>query len=424
MGPKKTTDWDMADAAVFSTLDEPPDWSPAGEDGVLRALGTETVSPGARPFRRSPKGPPAESGEDAVGLVGESPAIVRARRQIVRLAGLPVNVLILGETGTGKELVAQALHRLSPWAEAPFIAVNCAAIPEHLLESELFGYRRGAFTGAERDTPGLIERAGPGTVFFDEIGDMSPYHQAKILRVLQEKKVRRVGDDVERPVRCRFVFATHAPLEERVRQGKFRKDLYFRIRTPYVRLPALRERREDIPLLVEFFLQKYRPLLAARVRRIHPGVWNCLLRYPWPGNVRELESVLVSALVEAHGDAVLRPEHLPPEVRAGPTAGVESDPWTIPVPRLRPLAIARAEFERQYVQLVLQEMGFDKSRSAQVLGICRATLYHILDGRRGPTVKKTRRDSPGPGPELSDRPGPPSADPGSPASEARTGGGS
>jgi len=372
---------------------------------------------------RTPSTASVKPGGDATGIVGASPAIVRVRQQIIRLAPLPVCVLIRGETGTGKELVARALHRLGPHAEAPFIAVNCAAIPEQLLESELFGYRRGAFTGAERDTPGLIERAGSGTVFFDEIGDMSPHHQAKILRVLQERKVRRVGDATERPIQCRFIFATHASLEHQVRQGKFRKDLYFRIRTPCIWLPALRDRREDIPLLVEFFLQKYRSLLDVRVQSIHPSLWDFLLHYPWPGNVRELESVLVSALIEARGDAVLRLEHLPLEVRPGLDEETwtidrdESNLWTIQVPRLQPLAVVRAEFERQYAQLVLREARFDKSRSARILGVCRATLYHILDGRRGPMVKKTR-----PGPDSGGRLEFPSADPGNLLREARTDG--
>lgn len=394
MSPKQAIDWDAANGRTSPTLSV----KPAG---------------------------------DTTGIVGVSPAIIRVRQQIVRLAALPVCVLIRGETGTGKELVAQALHRLGPHAEAPFIAVNCAAIPEHLLESELFGYRRGTFTGADRDTPGLIERAGQGTVFFDEIGDMSLYHQAKILRILQEKKVRRIGDDVERPVHCRFIFATHAPLEYQVQHGKFRKDLYFRIRTPCIRLPALRDRQEDIPLLVEFFLQKYRPLLGVQIRDIHPRVWDFLLHHSWPGNVRELESVLVSALVEARGDTVLRPEHLPPEVQLGLHEGTgttdrgESNLWTIQVPRLQPLAVVRAEFERQYAQLVLQETRLDKSRSAQILGICRATLYHILDGRRGPMVKRTQpEDSPIPEPESGDRPESPFADPGNPPHGARTDGGS
>lgn len=368
--------------------------------------------------------------ENALGIVGRSPTIRQVRRQIVRLAGLPVCVLIRGETGTGKELVAQSLHRLGPHASAPFIAVNCAAIPEHLLESELFGYRRGTFTGAERDTPGLIERAGQGTVFFDEIGDMSPYHQAKILRVLQEKRVRRIGDDIERPIYCRFIFATHAPLERRVREGRFRKDLYFRIRTPCIRLPALRDRREDIPLLVQFFLRKYRPLLASRVRRVHPRVWDFLLHYPWPGNVRELESVLVTALAEARNDTVLRPEHFPPDVRSGAPGVIPVDEgdnpatWTIQIPRFWPLVKARAAFEQQYAQFVLQEVKFNKSRAARILGVCRETLYHILDGRRGTKFRKASQTGPPPlGPGSGDRTEFLSVDPGSPPPEARTDGG-
>jgi nitrogen regulation protein NR(I) len=240
-----------------------------------------------------------EGGPARDALVGKSPAMQAIYKDIGRVASKPVNVLIRGETGTGKELIARALYQHSDRAEAPFIAINCAAIPETLLESELFGHERGAFTGAEARRIGRFEQADRGTIFLDEIGDMTPGTQVKLMRVLQEKCVQRLGGKETIPVDVRVVAATHRDLETAIREKQFREDLYYRLSVVVITLPPLRQRREDIPDLVRYFLQKYGPELGNQEPSIHPDALDFLQSQSWPGNVRELENVVRKALLLA-----------------------------------------------------------------------------------------------------------------------------
>ena len=290
-------------------------------------------------------------------------------------------MLVEGESGTGKELVARAIHTHSPRAGAPFVPVNCTALTESLLESELFGHAKGAFTGAVATKRGLFEPADGGTMFLDEIGDMGPKMQAQLLRTLQDGEVRPVGGSEAIKVDVRLVCATNKDLDAEVKAGRFREDLYFRINVVTVQLPPLRERPEDIPILVAHFLAK----LARRERRppapLSPeALRRCCPAYPWPGNVRELENAIERAVAVAKGDVVL-PSDLPLEVGGGVTGlagaavaaggaaegGIIGDRPTL------------AELERRYIALVLTEAGGNKKKAAEKLGIDRRTLYRALE---------------------------------------------
>ena len=257
----------------------------------------------------------ASDGDDRVDrVIGRSPAMQSVFKEIGRIAGQNVTVLILGESGTGKELAARAIYDYSRRSEQPFLAINCAAIPEPLLESELFGHEKGAFTGAERLRIGKFEQAHRGTLFLDEIGDAALATQAKILRVLQDGKFERVGGNETIQVDVRILAATSRDLDQAMQQKEFRPDLYFRLNTFTLMLPPLRERADDIPLLAEYFLQRFRRELGVDVRDISPDSLDLLKRYHWPGNVRELESALKYALVHSMGDLVT-PQALPGSVR-------------------------------------------------------------------------------------------------------------
>jgi nitrogen regulation protein NR(I) len=253
-----------------------------------RRLMTETVGLG-------------EPGESREALVGNSRAMQSIYKEIGRIASKPVNVLIRGETGTGKELIARAIYQHSERAKGPFIAINCAAIPETLLESELFGHERGAFTGAEARRIGRFEQADHGTIFLDEIGDMTPGTQVKLLRVLQEKTLQRLGGKELIPVDVRVIAATHRDLESAIKQQQFREDLYYRLSVVVIRLPPVRERKEDIPDLVRFFLRKYAAELGVDHPAIQPEAVEFLRGQNWPGNVRELENVMRKVLLLAQG---------------------------------------------------------------------------------------------------------------------------
>jgi DNA-binding NtrC family response regulator len=288
-------------------------------------------------------------------------------------------VLVEGESGTGKELVARAIHTHSPRAGAPFVPVNCTALTESLLESELFGHARGAFTGAIAAKRGLFETANGGTMFLDEIGDMGPKMQAQLLRTLQDGEVKPVGGAEPIRVDVRLVCATNKDLDAEVKAGRFREDLYFRINVVTVQLPPLRERREDVPILVAHFLAK----LARRERRaaatLSPDALRLLAGYAWPGNVRELENAIERAVAVAKGNVVL-PSDLPPEVGggAGTAAAIAAGggPGDGGIIADRP---SLAELERRYIQLVLTESGGNKKKAAEKLGIDRRTLYRALE---------------------------------------------
>src|SRR5918998_2838651 len=263
----------------------------------------------------------------AEGIVGEGEALRSVLDLARKVARHPSTVLISGESGTGKELVARLVHRASPRAAAPFVAVNCGAIPEALLESELFGHAKGAFTGATAERLGLFEEADGGTLFLDEIGELPAALQVKLLRALQEGEVRRVGDNQPRTVDVRVVAATSRDLEAETAAGRFRSDLYYRINVVHLHLPPLRERREDIPDLVRHFLDAYNRRFGLAVRRVSPEAMRMLMDYPWPGNVRELENVVERALVLADGPEVVA-EHLHPALRttaAPPTLPAAED---------------------------------------------------------------------------------------------------
>jgi DNA-binding NtrC family response regulator len=306
-------------------------------------------------------------------IVGKSPEMLDVYKMVARVAPTLSTVLVVGESGTGKELVARAIHTHSPRAQGPFVAVNCTALSESLLESELFGHQKGAFTGAVAHKRGLFEEAQGGTLFLDEIGDVGAKMQAQLLRVLQEGEIRRVGGSEAVKIDVRVVAATNRELEDEVKAGRFREDLYFRINVVTVRLPPLRERPSDIPLLVQHFLAKY----AARERRddagIAPEAMSALERYAWSGNVRELENVIERSLALSK-DGVILPSDLPPEVGA-----VRREPAPAVVAGLVEDRPTLAELERRYIELVLKETGGNKKRAAEILGIDRRTLYRTLE---------------------------------------------
>jgi DNA-binding NtrC family response regulator len=313
-------------------------------------------------------------------LVGHSPGIIEVMKTIARAAKTQATVMILGETGTGKELVARTLHHYSDRADRRFVTVNCSALAEGLLESELFGHVRGAFTGASSSRPGLFREADKGTLFLDEIGDISPGLQSRLLRALQEHEIVPVGSESPVRIDVRIIAATHRNLQELVRQGRFREDLYYRLQVVTVTLPPLRARKQDIPLLIDHFLRS----LAQRHGRgpvaVDPEAQSLLLSYDWPGNVRELENVLERALVLAAQD-VIGAEHLPSQVRAvmGLTqvAGGDTPSTTTTAPpggALLPLD----EIDRLHVIRVLAATGGNREEAARILGISRRTLSRMI----------------------------------------------
>jgi len=327
-------------------------------------------------------------------LVGAGSAMQLVCKQIGRIAAQDVNVLILGESGTGKELVARAIYQHSGRVGGPFLAINCAAIPESLLESELFGHERGAFTGAERRRIGKFEQANGGTLFLDEVGDMSLSTQAKILRLLQERQFERVGGNESLTSDVRIVAATNQSLDDLIQQGRFRKDLYYRLRGVTIQLPPLRERREDIAELSHYFLFRYNHQLGTSVQSISPAAMDLLENYSWPGNVRELESVIREALITSFGLTLL-PEFLPVELRSETGGGapdvdasfVGDVDWQ-QLPGFVESALAQNEndlyrrareyFDRFVISRVMQHCDGNQNRAADLLGLSRVTLRSRL----------------------------------------------
>jgi DNA-binding NtrC family response regulator len=301
--------------------------------------------------------------------VGRSEAMLHVFKTAARVASSDATVLILGESGTGKELVARALHQASPRASGPFVPVDCGAIAEGVLESELFGHARGAFTGAQSARRGLFEEASGGTLFLDEIGDVGPGLQARLLRALQEGTIRRVGTNEAIPVDARVVAATNRDLEAAVKAEKFREDLYYRLNVVTIRIPPLRERREDVALLAEHFAAKHGRGEGATVS---PEARELLMAYDWPGNVRELENVIARALALNPSGVVVAAD-LPDRLRQGPAVeparGVPLPPGDRP---------SLDELSKRYAALVLSECAGNKTKAAEVLGIDRKTLYRIL----------------------------------------------
>ena len=301
-------------------------------------------------------------------LVGQSHQMAEIYTLIARVASLDTTVLIQGETGTGKELVAHAIHDASARADRSFVVVDCAALPEALFESELFGHERGAFTGALTARRGLLETSVGGTCFLDEIGELTAPLQAKLLRTLQEHTIRRVGGNDAIAVDVRVVAATNRDLDKLVAAGGFRDDLYYRLNVVTITVPALRERATDIPLLAQHFLQKFAHTMKRPVKRLAPEALALLAGYHWPGNVRELEHAIERAVALSASETLL-PDDFPAHVRHAPEEA----------PRLPASRMTLDDVKSWYVHKVLEEAGGNKLRAAEILGIDRSTLYRILD---------------------------------------------
>jgi DNA-binding NtrC family response regulator len=341
-------------------------------------------------------------------IVGSAPKMQEVFKLIERVADTESTALVLGESGTGKELVARALHYNSRRQFAPFVPINCSALPENLLESELFGHRRGAFTGAIADKKGLFQEADGGTIFLDEVGSMSPVLQSRLLRVLQEREVRRVGDNTPVYVNVRVVAATNEPLEKRIKEGTFREDLYYRLNVIAIPLPSLRERRDDIPLLVAHFLKHRDNPRTRQPWQVTREAMDILCAYDWPGNVRELENAIERAATLCDG-ATIQASDLPPSMLAAvklggaspagealaslPTvSGSDLYPLRIDPPGegaaasekssepVQPLKTYMREQEQAHLNRALQQAGGDKEKAALLLGVSLATLYRKLSG--------------------------------------------
>jgi DNA-binding NtrC family response regulator len=306
-------------------------------------------------------------------MVGQSAAMRQIYRTIELAAPTTASVLIWGESGTGKELVAQTIHQLSPRAAQPYVPINCAAIPETLLESEIFGHEKGAFTGAIDRRLGCFELAHRGTLFLDEIAEMTPTTQVKLLRVLQERTFRRVGGRQEQSVDVRVLAATNVNPRDAVQKGKLREDLYYRLNVFSIELPPIRERREDIELLALAFLQEFAERNNKAVRTIDPQALRVLNQYPWPGNVRELRNVLERATIIAQGEAITV-EHLPPHLSL-------ADAASVPTSALVP-GMTVDEAETKLIRLTLEHTRNNKTRAAEILGISLKTLHNKLNRLR------------------------------------------
>ena len=309
------------------------------------------------------------------GIIAKSPAMKQAVETATKVARYPSPVLITGESGTGKELIARLIHDQSDRADGAFVAINCGAIPENLLESELFGYVRGAFTGADRDKIGLFEAASGGTLFLDEIGEMPASLQVKLLRTLQEGEVRRLGENKSRSVDARIVSATNRSLEEEVRNGNFRKDLFFRVAVVPIHLPPLRQRPEEVPILAKHFVDRYNRTLGLDIDGIEPEAMKILLEYSFTGNVRELENVIERAMVLAEGPK-LTVGDLPHNVQSPVKALEEVDLGDDELSVKKHGAI----LERRLIQKALERTGGNRTKAAELLELSsRALLYKIRD---------------------------------------------
>jgi DNA-binding NtrC family response regulator len=336
--------------------------------GVTRALEAQRLARENLQYRRE-----LDARYGVQNLVGQSAPMVELYKQVARLASLDTTVLIEGETGTGKELVARAVHQASARAARPLVVVDCTALPETLVESELFGHERGAFTGATSARRGLLETADGSTCFLDEVGELPRALQVKLLRALQERVVRRLGGNDEIPVDVRVIAATNRDLRKLVEEGTFREDLYYRLHVVTLTVPALRERPGDVPVLARHFLERYAAVTGRAVTGFADEALALLGAYPWPGNVRELEHAVERA-VALSMSAVILPGDLPAEVRTA--AGGRA--------AMPPGRLTLEEMKRWYVGHVLDEVGGNKARAAEVLGIDRRTLYRILDREAGP----------------------------------------
>lgn len=300
-------------------------------------------------------------------LVSHSHAMHPVFEMASSVAESAITVLIHGDTGTGKELLARAIHGMGPRAAKPFVAINCAALPDALLESELFGYKKGAFTGAVQDRQGRFEAAADGTIFLDEIGEISPALQVRLLRVLQEHTYEPLGSNETRQTQARIIAATHRDLGKRVEQGEFREDLFYRINVIRIDLPALRERKEDLPLLVAHFIERFNRIHNKNISTLSNGANSLLMAHDWPGNVRELENIIERAFVLCAGSQI-EIRHLPPEL-----SGRKAPPQTLP-----DIGAVRRSAEAQTILQTLEKHSYNRIATAKALGIHKTTLYRKM----------------------------------------------
>jgi DNA-binding NtrC family response regulator len=311
------------------------------------------------------------------GVIGQDPAMREMIRIVRKVAPSNSTVLIQGESGTGKEVIARAIHRLSPRSQRPFVAINCSAIPDNLIENELFGHERGAFTGATERKIGLIETADKSTLFLDEIADLGAGVQAKLLRVLQERELRRVGGNESIRVDVRLIAATNRNLAEEVAEGRFREDLFYRVNVVTITLPPLRERRADIPLLADHALARFAHLASGRIKEISREAMAVLLDYAWPGNVRQLESAIERAMLLCEGDRIM-PSDMPQEVLARKTVGRSERPrgdrFEIP-----PEGVNFEHLERDIILQAMEKADWVIAKAAKMLGMSYRTLQYRLD---------------------------------------------
>lgn len=323
---------------------------------------------------------------DFDGMVGTGPQMQQLYQQVRCVASIEASVLITGESGTGKELVARAIHNTGSRGTRPFVAVSCGAIPETLIEAELFGHEKGAFTGSTGSREGYFEQASDGTLLLDEIGDLSLYTQVKLLRVLQQREFSRLGSTKLIPLRARLIFATHQDLSEQVAQGKFRQDLYYRINVMGIEVPTLQERPEDIPLIAAHFLQRYSQIFDKRIESIGPKALALLQRHPWPGNIRELENVIQRAIIVAQGDT-LEVADLPSHLQEQLVISIDD-------------ALPAGSFERQLrdykVKLAtaaVREQNGNKTMAARSLRISRAYLHRLIRLGTNPSLELVEEDN-------------------------------
>lgn len=353
-------------AGAFDFIIKPIDFD-ALSIAVERAIQHRELHAEVRRLREA-----TELGSKDRAIVGESKAMAKVYELIDRVADADASVLIAGESGTGKELVARALHEGGSRADQPFLAINCAAIPANLLESELFGHVRGAFTDAKTAKRGLLLDAGKGTVFLDEIGEMPLELQPKLLRVIQERSVRPVGGSSESPVEARFICATNRDIEDEIESGRFREDLFYRLNVVQIDLPPLRSRGNDILLLAQHFLNRFAKKAGKAVTGIAPEAAKQLLSYEWPGNVRQLENTIERAVTLTQHNA-LTTNDLPE--RIAESKNVNTSLFDMDAE----YAISLAELEKRYIQKILELSKGNKTRAAQVLGLDRRTLYRKLE---------------------------------------------
>ncbi len=318
-------------------------------------------------------------------MIGSSQQMRKVYQVVEQAAPTSASVLIWGESGTGKELVAQTIHQLSPRAQMPFVPINCAAIPETLLESEIFGHEKGAFTGASDRREGCFELADRGTLFLDEIAEMTPATQVKLLRVLQERKFRRLGGRNEQTVDVRVIAATNVNPADAVKNGKLREDLYYRLNVFAMELPPLRQRKEDLPLLIQSFLAEFNQRNNKNVSALDPAAMRILEQYNWPGNVRELRNVIERAVILSQGEFV-DPKHLPPLVTDSPDV-------VKPTLSLAPGTTVE-EAERRLILMTLEHTRDNKTRAAEILGISLKTLHNKLNKLRGRVPGRKHEEEP------------------------------